>query len=174
MTTPKSIWSFAALLAALALTACNGPSEIQGVESFTNLTRDHKSGPLTYPQTPPVGGNHSPTWQNCGVYDHQVALETAVHSLEHGAVWIAYRPDLATADVQKLRDLLRGKAYTLLAPYQFGALSKPIVAVAWGVRLQLERADDPRLALFVTKYANRPDGPEPAAPCVGGTGNPSE
>lgn len=157
------------------LVACAAPGEIQGIETFSNLARDHVEGNVSYPQIPPVGGKHSSIWQNCGIYDTQIRLENAVHSLEHGAAWIAYRPDLAQADVQKLRDLVRGKAYTLLAPYQFGVLDQPVIAVAWGVRLKLERADDSRLAQFVAKYANGPQTPEPGAPCnAGGTGRPSE
>lgn len=149
-------------------------TKIEGVESFTNLARDHVTGSVSYPQTPPVGGKHSSVWQNCGIYDQPVPLETAVHSLEHGAVWIAYKPNLDDKDVQTLRALVRGRAYTLLAPYQYGALDHPVVAVAWGLRLPLERADDPRLAQFVNAYANGLQAPEPGAACVGGTGRPVE
>ena len=65
----------------------------------------HQSGPIQYTKyTPPVGGVHNPTWQNCmgDVYDAQIANEHAVHSLEHGAVWITYRPDLPKDQVDKL------------------------------------------------------------------------
>ncbi len=146
---------------------------IQGVQTFFSLKRDHVAGSLRYGQSPPVGGTHSPVWQNCGIYDIQIPLENAVHSLEHGAVWVAYQPNLAEAEVKKLRDLMRGKAYTLLAPYQYNVLDKPVVAVAWGLRLELDRADDPRLVQFVTKYANGPQTPEPGAPCTGGMGAPN-
>jgi hypothetical protein len=153
------------------LISCNKEIEIKGIETF-EVTRGHKEGRLTYITTPPVGGEHSPNWQNCGIYDTQIALENAVHSLEHGALWVTYRPDLNPGDVQKLQDLLRGKPYTLLSPYQFGAMDKPVVAVAWGLRLQLESVDDPRLSLFVTKYANGPQSPERGGECTGGIGNP--
>src|SRR5690348_12659451 len=65
--------------------ASSSPDTIEGVKTFSNLPRDHKAGPLTYPQTPPVGGVHNPVWQNCGIYNQPVANENAVHSLEHGA-----------------------------------------------------------------------------------------
>lgn len=149
-------------------------TNIAGLETFGNLARDHVDGAVSYPQNPPVGGAHHSIWQNCGIYDQPVPLETAVHSLEHGAVWIAYRPNLNDKDVRTLRNLVKGRSYTLLAPYQYGSLERPVVAVAWGLRLQLDRADDPRLAQFVNAYANGPQAPEPGAACVGGTGRPVE
>src|SRR5947209_4314721 len=32
--------------------------QIIGLQTFTNLSRDHQTGTLTYDQTPPVGGAH--------------------------------------------------------------------------------------------------------------------
>ncbi len=154
--------------------APNETAAIEGIQTFTNLKRDHSSSQQNYDQTPPVGGIHSEVWQNCGIYDTQIPLENAVHSLEHGAVWVTYQPDLADSEVQILRNLLRGKSHTLLAPYQYGALNKPVVAIAWGLKLELERANDPRLAQFVTRYANGPQAPEPGETCSGGTGTPIE
>src|SRR5512135_382780 len=67
---------------------------LDGVVTYDNLPRDHSEAPQQYPQTPPVGGVHSSVWQNCGIYDQPIRNENAVHSLEHGAVWITYQPDL--------------------------------------------------------------------------------
>jgi len=78
---------------------------IAGVESFSGLDRTHTSSPVTYPQTPPVGGPHNAVWQNCGYYNAPIANENGVHSLEHGAVWITYRPDLPADQLGTLRKL---------------------------------------------------------------------
>ena len=144
--------------------------DISGVKSYSGLSRDHTDSPVTYAQNPPVGGPHNPVWQNCGIYDQPVPNEQAVHSLEHGAVWITYRPDLPAGEVAQLRDLVRGRSYTLLSPYP--GLPAPVVASAWGVQLQVQSAGDPRLAQFIAKYANGPQTPERGAPCTGGAGTP--
>ncbi len=142
-----------------------------GVAVFPTIKGGHQEGKLTNDQAPPVGGVHNPVWQNCGVYTAPVANENAVHSLEHGTVWITYQPDLPAPEVKQLQDLTRQSGYRLLSPY--AGLPSPIVASAWGYQLQLARADDPQLLRFIQHYEQNPQGPEPGAPCSGGTGQPN-
>lgn len=142
---------------------------LTGLEQFT-VEQGHKDGELTYAQTPPVGGAHNSAWQNCGLYEQQIRNENGVHSLEHGAVWITYKPGMAVAELEKLKNLTKQSGYRLLSPYS--GLPSPIVVSAWGYQLKLESADDPRLMSFIKKYEQNPAGPEPGAPCTGGVGEP--
>ena len=104
-------------------------------------------------------------WLNCGVYTAPVQEENAVHSMEHGAVWITYRPDLPPDQVQKLR-AVASDDFLLLSPYP--DLESPVAASAWGLQLQVDSADDPRLATFLTKYIQGEQTREPGAACSGG------
>jgi len=70
-----------------------------------------------------------------------------------------------------LQKLARSQTYITLSPYD--GLSTPVVASAWGVQLKLEDASDARLLLFIAKYKQGPETPEPGAPCSGGTGTPT-
>ena len=142
----------------------------EGVESFSDLSRNHVKGTVSYPQNPPVGGDHNPLWQNCGFYSSPVQNEHAVHSMEHGAVWITYQPDLPSDQVEVLRNLAHDDTYILVSPYP--DLPTPVVASAWGKQLQLGSANDPRLEQFVSAFKEGPQTPEPGAPCTGGTGEP--
>ncbi|NCT89497.1 DUF3105 domain-containing protein [Cellulomonas sp. APG4] len=141
--------------------------DIDGVATFSDLTAGHVQQPVQYEQTPPVGGDHAGVWANCGTYTEPITSELAVHSLEHGAVWLTYSPDLPAAQVQQLADLAEGNAYVLLSPFD-GLPEEPVVASAWGTQLALETADDPRLEQFVVKYQQGEQTPEPGAPCTGG------
>jgi len=143
---------------------------LDGVVVYNNLSRNHSEAPQTYPQTPPTGGVHSSVWQNCGIYDQPVRNENAVHSLEHGAVWITYQPDLPAASIEHIRSLARGHDHVLATPYP--NLPKPVVASAWGLQLPLDDASDPRLSLFISRYESGPQTPEPGAECNGGIGTP--
>jgi hypothetical protein len=142
----------------------------EGVQSFSNLSRNHVEGTVSYPQNPPVGGDHSPVWQNCGFYGTPVQNENAVHSMEHGAVWITYQPDLPSEQVEVLRNLAHDNSYVLVSPYP--DLPTPVVASAWGKQLQLDSTNDPRLEQFVSAFREGPQTPEPGAPCTNGTGTP--
>jgi hypothetical protein len=160
-----------AVAAFIIYTIAQSPQTVPltGLEQFT-VVQGHQEGTLTYEQIPPAGGIHSGTWMNCGVYEEPIPNEKAVHSMEHGAVWITYQPDLAAAEVEKLQTLTRTTGYRLLSPYP--GLPSPIVVSAWGYQLKLENADDPRLLSFIIAYQQNPRGPEPGAPCTGGEGSP--
>lgn len=147
-------------------------ASIEGVVTFSGLKQGHEEGPLTYPQTPPAGGIHNPAWQNCGIYDQTIPNEQAVHSLEHGAAWITYQPDLPAEEVEQLRALVRSRDFALLSPYP--DLPASVVASAWGVQLKVDSAADPQLAAFLTRYMQGPQTPELGAPCSSGVGTPVE
>lgn len=163
----------AIVVVAIAVTLIQTPKReaLTGVQLYNNLERTHTTEAVSYQQTPPVGGPHFPTWQNCGLYTEPVPSETAVHSLEHGAVWITYRPDLPESEVRLLRDLAHKQSFILVSPYP--DLPSPVVASAWGAQLQLEAATDKRLDSFIQTYRLGKSTPEPGAPCTGGYGQPS-
>ena len=140
-------------------------SDVPGVKSFENLSLQHNSGTIDYEQIPPVGGEHNPLWQNAGFYEQQVLEEQAVHTLEHGAVWITYRADLPKNQVEKIKSLAV-KRYVLASPYS--GLPSPVVASAWGKQLRLKSVDDPKLQEFILAYRKGHQTPEPGAPCTGG------
>lgn len=138
--------------------------DLSAVKTF-NVSQGHVTTPVTYAQTPPAGGEHAPVWLNCGRYTQPVPNENAVHSMEHGAVWITYRTDLPATDVQALQTATPD-TYAVLSPYP--DLSAPVVASAWGKQLKLSGVDDPRLTAFVRAYRQGPQTPEAGAACTGG------
>ena len=99
--------------------------------------------------------------------------EFAVHSLEHGAVWLTHAPDLPAEQAEALAGLAQlDQEYVLVSPYD--DLAAPVVAVAWGITLEVESADDPRLVEFVEAYAGGAQGGEPGVPCRQGGVSPRE
>jgi hypothetical protein len=148
----------------------SGSELVPGVSVVEITDRDHVQGDLDYPQSPPIGGNHNPAWQNCGVYRQPVADENAVHTLEHGAVWITYEPDLDAGQIATLEALADGQTHVLVTPYP--GLTQPVVATAWGVQQGYDSADDPGITEFIRAFQEGPQTPEPGAPCTSGVGTP--
>jgi hypothetical protein len=136
-----------------------------GVQDFEVTSRSHVDTAVQYPQDPPVGGDHNPVWLNCAAYDQPVPSENAVHTLEHGAVWITYQPDLPQDQVDMLRNLA-SDTYILVSPYP--GLDSPIVASSWGHQLRLQDAGSEQLLEFIRAYRQGPDTPELGAACTGG------
>ncbi|MGI5139350.1 MULTISPECIES: DUF3105 domain-containing protein [unclassified Streptomyces] len=141
---------------------------IAGEKTWSNLSRNHVTTKVNYPMTPPVGGNHAPVWQDCNgnVYTHELQNENAVHSLEHGSVWVTYNDKATQADVKTLAAKVAKTPYTLMSPYK--TESSPITLSAWGHQLNVNTASDPRVNEFFDKYVQGPQTPEPGAACTGG------
>ncbi len=153
-------------------TSHNGPAD-------RALGHRHVAGPVRYSVTPPVGGDHNALWANCGVYAEPIPAERAVHDLEHGAVWITYRPSLAHAEVAALRAFVdrqrviagTGSRYVDLTP--FPGMSSNIAISSWGFQLKVTSPDDPRLQRFVDTFRTSPRyTPEYGGECTGGVGTP--
>jgi len=178
----KLVRTTTAVLLIAALASCSTTKDtskpvtksaaIVDVQAFSNLATKHVEGPVTYTQTPPVGGDHSAKWVNCGIYANPISNEQAVHSLEHSAVWVTYDPNLITGNqLSALRKLIP-KTYAILSPYP--GLPSPIVASAWGFQLKLTEVTDPRITEFLTKYREAKSAPEPSSPCTDGLDGPGK
>ncbi|GLV95155.1 MULTISPECIES: DUF3105 domain-containing protein [Streptomyces] len=154
----------------------SGPSsseqkQVQGItgeKTWQGLGREHVTRDVSYPMAPPVGGDHHPVWQNCegNVYGKPVPDENAVHSLEHGAVWVTYTDKARATDVKTLAERVSQTPYTLMSPYS--GQTAPITLTAWGRQLNVNDASDSRVAQFFEHYVQGPQTPEPGAPCGGG------
>lgn len=145
-----------------------GPVAGEQTWDAKKLGNKHVDTPVKYEMTPPVGGDHNPRWMNCDgdVYKNPIPEINAVHSLEHGAVWVTYNEKAAPAEVEKLAAKVAKTPFTLMSPVK--EQSGAIMLSAWGKQLTVDKADDARVAQFFTKYIHGPQTPEPAAPCTNG------
>jgi hypothetical protein len=92
---------------------------IPGIIYKAEPDHTHVPGVLKYDSSPPIGGNHSQFWADCAgtVYPVAIANENAVHMLEHGAIWITYKPGLPAAQLAGLTKLVSGVDRMALSPY---------------------------------------------------------
>ncbi|WP_448609878.1 DUF3105 domain-containing protein [Geodermatophilus sp. URMC 60] len=141
--------------------------EIGGVQTFDYPAgQEHVTTPVTYEQSPPVGGPHDGEWADCTgtVYDVQIRQENAVHSLEHGAVWITYDPEVVTGDALQTLTDVASESGRMLSPNPGQA--SPISLQSWNHQLAVDSADDPRIEQFADFLTyNQEFFPEPGASC---------
>ncbi|MFE2355429.1 DUF3105 domain-containing protein [Streptomyces parvulus] len=140
-----------------------------GVKTWKgDLARNHVTKKVSYPVDPPVGGDHNQVWMNCNgdVYPKPLNNENAVHSLEHGAVWVTYTDAADKADVEKLAAKVKKTPYSLMSPD--GKQQDPIMLTAWGHQRTVTGADDPNVDKFFEKFVQGEQTPEPGAACTGG------
>ncbi|RPK55604.1 hypothetical protein EES43_26125 [Streptomyces sp. ADI96-02] len=145
-------------------------SPVTGERSWDKLTQEHVATPVNYPMTPPVGGDHNQVWMNCNadVYTKEIQKENAVHSLEHGAVWVTYNDKASDADVKALTKRVESTPYSFMSPV--ADQKDPLMLSAWGKQVTVKSASDERVAQFFTKYVQGAQTPEPGAACTGGLG----
>jgi hypothetical protein len=138
--------------------------EISGVVTERIGPYEHLLGDLEYDRPAPSGGDHgpSPYWLTCGVYEGEVPEELAVHSLEHGAVWIALGPDSTDDDREAATELAAGGRVSVS---DVPDLPNPVEVVAWGQRLPLESATDAQAARFVERFVDGEGAPEAGSSC---------
>jgi len=151
--------------------------EIDGIQTFDAYEepQDHVDTVVDYAESPPVGGPHAPPpeWADCTgtVYDVDIRHENAVHSLEHGAVWIAFGTEVDTATLDVIREAIVGTTHVIASPYP--DLDTSIVMSAWSRQLTLDDVSDPRFREFLDTYVQGPQTPELGAPCSGAIGTPA-
>ena len=142
----------------------------EGAVAYQYVGGQHIEGEIDYAsledyqgEIPPAGGAHSGASQPCGTFDAPVQWETTLHTLEHGAVWIAYRSDLPADQIEDLKEL--GDAPEMIvAPEE--RLTAPIVVTSWNHQYVAQSADDENIRRFIRFYKNHEDAPEAAAGCA--------
>ena len=110
---------------------------LKAVKTYDYVGDEHTTDPVTYTETPPAGGPHDPSGRTAASTPQPVRNENAVHALEHGTVWITYRPGTSAADVQTLETALGSvkDKKTILSPYP--GLPAPVVVTVWNAQLDL-------------------------------------
>jgi len=116
---------------------------------------------VSYQSNPPTSGNHWSVPLRDGTYDTEKPDEAVVHSLEHGRVWVSYRPDIAQEAISQIKQAVGSTPQVILTPRQEN--DTDIALVAW-TRLDAFNLNDQgevdakRITDFINRYRNK--GPE--------------
>lgn len=137
------------------------------------LGNEHVQPPVTFAQSPSIGGDHLSFWQNCGFYDVEVIEGAATHTLEHGAIWITFNPE-RTSDAQRaeLAAMAQDNPRLLISPYPH---IERIVLSGWGVQQRTDAVPgDAIVAEFIEQWQDGEGAPESGVTCEGAVGVPPD
>lgn len=113
---------------------------------------------------PPTSGDHSShvPWQ---AYNQEVPDMNVIHNLEHGGVYIAYRPDLPADQVAKIVALFSrpfsnkefSPSKAVVAPR--AANGAPIIMSSWNRNMKLESFDEEKMKEYYLRNVGKaPEG----------------
>jgi Protein of unknown function (DUF3105) len=138
------------------------PTEIEGhsIETFSFAGENqHPEGDLDYVSNPPVSGPHAPQPAACGTHAQPIPDENQVHTLEHGAIGVQYRPQLDQQDIATIEDIVGGyDSHVFSAPR---SMDSPIVVTSWGRMMRLDSLDASAIRSYIDEFRMR--GPEDQA-----------
>lgn len=113
-----------------------------------------------YNSNPPTSGKHWPEPAPRGVHSEAKADEQMVHNLEHGEIWISYKPGIADEAKRELEKITKDFSKVVLTPR--GENETDIALAAWGrldtFNLEGKPLDRTRVKDFIKRYRNL--GPE--------------
>jgi len=132
-------------------------------EQFNILGREHIQNGATHSQynsNPPTSGWHYSQPANFGVYKQELPDENILHNLEHGGIWISYKPDIDEDIKSKLEDIGKNNSGSVVVSPR-AANDSNIAVASWGRLLKLDNIDENQIKLFIKMNKNR--SPEPLA-----------
>ncbi len=123
---------------------------------------------LAYNSNPPTSGPHYADPAPKGIYKKELPDEQLVHNLEHGYIWISYRPDASSETVKQLENFYGFGKKIIVEPRKENDKIISIAAWTWLDKFDpnskdiLNDTELKRIGDFIDQYINQ--GPEPNAP----------
>lgn len=121
---------------------------------------------FSYNSNPPTSGPHYKDPALWGVYDYEVQDQVFIHNLEHGGIWISYRPGINSEVIHHLEEISKDSGKIVMAPRS--ANDADIALAAWGHLDKFSAAEfsEERVRAFIRAFHNR--GPEGVLSMGGG------
>ncbi len=108
----------------------------------------------SYNSNPPTSGPHYPEPANWGVYQEELVDGQAVHNLEHGGIWISYRPDIDDASKEILEEIgKRNSGSVIVSPR---ASNDSLIALtSWGRIEKMDAVDEEFINNYILSNKNK-------------------
>lgn len=125
------------------------------VEEFEIEGRDHISPgtKVNYKTNPPTSGGHLATTKKWGVYNKKIEDKMALHSLEHGGIWISYK-NMDDESIKILEEIGKSNSQSVIVSPRENNDNNLVVA-SWGKMMRLETVDKTLIQKYINTYKNQ-------------------
>ena len=108
MITWGSVTAGVILIAGIIIWIARMPKPVPPGDTFVGQGQEHVALNylFTYNSNPPTSGPHYSDPGNWGIYDYEVADKIFIHNLEHGGIWISYRPGVSAKAIEDLKSIV--------------------------------------------------------------------
>ena len=109
------------------------PKLVPPGDTFANLGQQHVTldYKFTYNSNPPSSGPHYPDPANWGIYDYEVNDKIFMHNMEHGGIWISYRPRVSGKAIEDLKSIVKEFDASQIVMGPRSANDADIAVAAW-------------------------------------------
>ncbi len=137
-------------------TSKNLPGMVITDQGREHVGPEHKH---TYNSNPPTSGPHFSSPAEWGVYKEELADEILIHNLEHGGIWISYKPDVPDDVRVKLENFYEKWGRKIIVTPRVKN-DTDVALVAWGHldKFGVSEYSDERVDRFIKAFRNK--GPE--------------
>lgn len=125
------------------------------VEEFPIEGHDHVpvGTSVDYQTNPPTSGSHLAQAEEWGIFTNEIDDIAAVHSMEHGGIWISYK-DISEDEIAILEDTGKQNSQSTLISPRSGNDDKVVVA-SWGKMMRLDSVDKALIQKYINTYKNQ-------------------
>lgn len=134
----------------------NLPGEFIADQGREHITANNN---FVYNSNPPTSGPHFSQAAEWGAHKEELADETLIHNLEHGGIWISYKPGLPEETRKKLENFYeKWGRKIIVAPRSKN--DTDIALAAWNRldKFSVSKYSDERAEKFIKAFRNK--GPE--------------
>lgn len=112
-----------------------------------------------YNSNPPTSGWHYDKPAEWGIYREEIPDETIVHNLEHGGIWISYKPGVSEKVIAKLESFYKKYGRKIIVTPR-SANDTDIALAAWNHldKFNVDEFSEERIDKFIKAFRNK--GPE--------------
>jgi len=125
------------------------------VEEFPIEGRDHVPAgtDVEYKTNPPTSGSHLAEAEKWGIFSNEIDDMAAVHSMEHGGIWISYK-DITQEEISSLEEVSKQNSQSTVVSPRSGNDGKIVIA-SWGKMVKLETAEKALIQKYIDTYKNQ-------------------